>query len=257
MQAQVTAAQQESASRKRLVTAAILPVIAVIILWCVHFIDLVFELDLNRNGISPRTIPGLKGILFMPFLHSSEEFSSHLINNSTSLLFLGWAVMYFYPRLAGKVVLFTWFLGGVLVWITARPSFHIGASGIIYGLAGFLFTSGVLRKQRTLMALSMLIVFLHGSMVWGVLPVMPNLSWEGHLWGMFSGILVAVLFRHVPPAVSDPRPIHFDEDEEDEKLDEIAPGPPEMEGKQILPPASPGPWHTSDSWSNGADGKSS
>lgn len=247
-------AEEERVSRSRIITAAILPVIAVVVLWIVHLIDLVFDLDLNRNGIVPRTVSGLKGILFMPFLHSPQEFSSHLINNSTSLLFLGWAVMYFYPRLSGKVVLSTWILGGLLVWLTARPSYHIGASGIIYGLAGFLFTSGVLRRQRTLMALSMLIVFLHGGMVWGVLPVMPNLSWEGHLWGMFSGIVVAVLYRHVPPAVSDPKPIHFDdEDDDDQEVMTTDPADQQMDGLPIRrdPPASPGPWQSSDSWTQG------
>ncbi len=238
-----------------MLTAAILPVIALVVLWCVHLTDIVYQLDLNRLGIFPRTLSGLKGVFFMPFLHSHGEHSSHLINNSTSLLFLSWAVMYFYPRLAGKVVLSTWLLGGFLVWLTARPNYHIGASGIIYGLAGFLFTSGVLRKQRTLMALSMLVVFLHGGMIWGVLPVMPRMSWEGHLWGMASGVLVAIMYRHIPPAVTDPKPIHFDDedDEEEEHPKVVQQESPADDNVPIPPdrPSSPGPWQSSDSWRHG------
>jgi membrane associated rhomboid family serine protease len=196
--------------------AAILPFITVLLLWSIHLLDKAYGLELNRFGIQPRETAGAWGILAMPFLHSHHENSSHLISNSVPLFFLGWALLYFYPRTAGRVVLVSWLLGGALVWLTGRGSLHIGASGVVYGLAGFLFTSGVLRGQRTLMALSLLVVFLYGSMVWGVLPILPNISWEGHLWGMASGVVLAFLYRRVPPAVSDPKPIHFDEDEEEE-----------------------------------------
>ncbi len=198
--------------------AAVLPFIALIIMWSIHLLDMVYGLELNRWGVGPRRLEGLRGILTMPFLHSHAEASSHLKGNSIPVFFLGWAVMYFYPRIAGKVVLTSWLLGGALVWLTAGAgSVHIGASGVVYGMAAFLFTSGLLRKQRTLMALSMLIVFLYGSMVWGILPIIPHMSWQGHLWGMVSGVAIAFIYKHIPPAVSDPKPIHFDEDEDDEE----------------------------------------
>lgn len=205
----------EASKRSRFWNASILPVIGVVLLWSVHLIDVVFELELYRFGILPRKLEGLKGIFASPFIHGDIE---HLFNNTLPVLFLGWGLMYFYPRIAGKVVLGAWLIAGFWVWVSARQNFHIGASGVVYGLAGFLFTSGVLRRQRTLMALSLLIVFLYGSMLWGMLPLMPRISWEGHLWGMVSGVAMAFLYRHVPPAVSDPKPIHFDEDEEEEEL---------------------------------------
>ena len=205
--------------RARFWNAAILPVIAIAVIWCIHFIDSVYAFELSRFGIFPREVKGLIGIFASPFLHGDLE---HLFNNTLPILFLGWGLMYFYPRIAGKVVMAAWIGAGALVWIMGRPNFHIGASGVIYGMAAFLFTSGILRRQRTLMALSLLIVFLYGSMIWGIFPIMPRISWEGHLSGMITGVALAIMYRHVPPAVSDPRPVHFDEDEDD---DISSPGP--------------------------------
>ncbi len=197
--------------RSRFITAAILPAIAVLLLWSVFLLDDAFGLGLRQWAILPRHVQGLPGILMGPLLHADTD---HLWNNSISVLLLGWALMYFYSRVAGKVVLWSWLGTGLAVWLTARANYHLGASGVVYGMAAFLFVSGMLRKQRTLMAVSLLVVFLYGSMVWGVFPIVPRLSWESHAWGAVMGIAMAYRHRHVPPAVQDPVVV-FDEEDDD------------------------------------------
>lgn len=206
---------------RRFWNALILPALLVLVILLVLLVDEVLDLGLARFGILPRDPIGLRGILFAPLLHGDLD---HAIGNSTALLMLGWALMYFYPRSAGRVFLFTWLVSGAWVWISARDSHHIGASGVVYGLAAFLFMSGVLRRQRTLMALSLLVVFLYGSMVWGVFPIVPRISWEGHLWGSVGGTLLAWYYRKLPAAIQDPVPV-LDEDDEDE------PSPLAVEGR--------------------------
>lgn len=111
------------------------------------------------------------------------------------LLVLGTALFYFYKDVAFRVIVFSILITGFWVWVIARPSYHIGASGIIYSLAGFLFTSGIIRKHPRLMAISMLVVFIYGGMVWGVFPVEERVSWESHLMGLACGVLLAYFFR--------------------------------------------------------------
>lgn len=202
--------------RNRALTALLLPAITVVLLWCIWLLDAGLELDLARFGLYPREAKGLLGILSMPLLHGDWQ---HVFDNSTAVLLLGWCLLYFYPRVAGRVVLLTWIAGGVGVWLIGRAgSPHIGISGVIYGVAAFLFTSGLLRGQRTLMALSLIVVFLYGSLVWGILPLVQGMSWEGHLCGAFVGLVLAFVNRKVPPAVSDPRPSFADEPDEDEPV---------------------------------------
>lgn len=202
--------------RKRIARSAILPALMVLVLWLVYLLDKGLDLELYRWGVLPRTLAGLSGIIFSPFIHGDLE---HVFNNSVPMFLLGWSLIYFYPRKAGNVVLVSWLVSGIWVWISARGNYHIGASGVVYGLAAFLFFSGVLRKQRTLMALSMLVVFLYGSMVWGIFPIVPRMSWESHLWGGLAGTLMAFLYRHVPPAVQDPLPPVYDDDDDEDEQD--------------------------------------
>lgn len=209
--------------RGRIARSAALPAIAVLLLWVVYLLDKGLGRDLYLWGILPRSVQGLRGILFSPFIHGDVE---HLFNNSVPVFLLGWALMYFYPRIAGRVVLVSWIISGAWVWISARDNYHIGASGVVYGVAAFLFFSGVLRRQRTLMALSLLVVFLYGSMVWGIFPIVPRISWESHLWGAVAGTVMAYLYRTVRPAVQDPVPsLPDDEEEEDDdgRVDEGVP----------------------------------
>lgn len=185
------------------VEAIIYPVLIVLVMWSVFLLDRYWSLDLYKWGVKPGTTEGLKGILFMPFIHGQKDFS-HLINNSIPTLILFSTLIYFYRSIAIYVILFVWFGGGALLWYLAinTGSYHIGMSGVIYGLFGFLFVSGFFRKYTPLQAISLFVVFVYGSLVWGVFPTEPGISWEGHLFGFIVGVLLAIVFRKkgpVPP----------------------------------------------------------
>ena len=213
---------------------AIPAALVVLVLALVYVVDRLYELDLARFGVLPRSVDGLIGILTAPLLHGDRE---HLLNNAISMFALGWALMYFYPRIAGRVFTLGWLVTGVLVWLAARPDRHIGASGVVYTMAAFLFTSGMIRKQRTLMALSMLVVFMYGSMIWGLFPIVPRISWESHLFGALVGVAAAFAYRAVPPAVQDPVIVLDDpEDEEDLPDDGSNEAPRWSAGADTTPP---------------------
>lgn len=172
------------------------PIFLVVIMWAVFLINLEFDLNLTRFGLYPRTAEGLRGIFTIPFLHGSW---SHLINNSIPMLVLGWALFKFYRPVAFKTLIGIYIVSGIWLWISGRPSYHIGASGVIYGMATFLFISGMIRKEKKVAALSLLVAFLYGGMWWGVLPVDPTVSWEGHFWGALAGVALAFLYRKQGP----------------------------------------------------------
>jgi membrane associated rhomboid family serine protease len=183
--------------RKRIFLSMLIPGIFVFLMWLVMVIEVMFNLDLSNLGIFPLAAKGLPGIIFSPLIHSDF---GHLFNNSLPLFFLGTALFYFYSEIAVKVSFWTWFLTGTFVWIAGRTAWHIGASGLIYGLASFLFFSGIIRRYFRLVALSLLIVFLYGSMVWGIFPdIYKNVSWESHMLGFISGIILAVVYRKEGP----------------------------------------------------------
>jgi membrane associated rhomboid family serine protease len=183
--------------RKKFLLSIIIPGMFVIVMWLVKIVEILFELDLSGFGIYPLSARGVPGIIFSPFIHADFK---HLFNNSLPLFFLSTALFYFYSEVALKVFILTFFLTGLLVWIGGRDAWHIGASGLVYGLASFLFFSGIIRRYFRLIALSLLIVFIYGSMVWGLFPgVYKNVSWESHMLGFFSGIVLAVIFRKEGP----------------------------------------------------------
>jgi membrane associated rhomboid family serine protease len=183
--------------RRKLGISMIVPGVFVFLMWLVKAVELMFDVDLTRMGIYPLSVNGLQGILFSPLIHESF---GHLFNNSLPLFFLGTFLFYFYSEIAVKVSIWIYFLTGAAVWITGREAWHIGASGLIYGLASFLFFSGIIRKHFRLAGLSLLIVFLYGSMVWGIFPdVYRDVSWESHLLGFVAGIVLAVSYRKQGP----------------------------------------------------------
>jgi membrane associated rhomboid family serine protease len=214
--------------RKKLFLSMIIPGIFVFFMWLVKIIEILFEVDLSRFGIYPLTVRGLYGIFFSPFIHADF---AHLFNNSLPLFFLSIALFYFYSEVALKVFIWTYFLTGILVWLAGRASWHIGASGLVYGLASFLFFSGIIRRYFRLIALSLLIVFLYGSMVWGLFPgVYKNVSWESHMLGFFSGVVLAVSYRNQGPQ----RPVYewMEEEEENEGKGEGENGERENEDEE-------------------------
>ena len=191
------------------------PFLFVVLIWFVFWLDQRFMLDLYRFGILPRHFDGLLGVITSPLLHGSLM---HLTNNTLPILALGMGLFYFYPRIAFTVVIITWLSSGLGVWFIGRESYHIGASSVIYALAAFIFLSGVLRRQGNLLALSLLVVFLYGGLVWGVFPMKENISWEAHLAGGISGFVLAVFYRHEGPVK---RRYSWDEepDEQEDKTD--------------------------------------
>jgi membrane associated rhomboid family serine protease len=198
--------------RKKLLLSMIIPGIFVFIMWLVKIIEVIFNIDLYQYGIYPLTAKGLEGIIFSPFIHANFN---HLFSNTLPLFFLSVALFYFYSEVALKVFIWTFFITGFLVWVAGREAYHIGASGLVYGLASFLFFSGIIRRYFRLIALSLLIVFLYGSMVWGLFPgVYKDVSWESHMLGFFSGVVLAVIYRKQGPQV----PVYewLEEEEEEE-----------------------------------------
>jgi membrane associated rhomboid family serine protease len=147
-------------------------------------------------GIYPRKITGLMGIINAPLIHSDF---SHLISNTPMLLILGIAIIYFYPDSAYKTFLVIYLLTGIGVWLFARSAYHIGASGLIYGFLGFLFFSGIFKRDNRSIALGLLITFLYGGLIWGILPGIKEVSWEAHLSGGVAGIISAFIFRKLDP----------------------------------------------------------
>lgn len=183
---------------KEMRRATIVPVVFMAICWVVFYFDHYYPVDFYDYGVRPRTSWGILGILFMPFIHGDSDFS-HILNNTFPILVLGWSLFYFYKEVSWKVFLGVWIIGGFWLWCLSRDSYHIGASGIIYGLASFIFFSGWIRRNIRLMSLSLFVVFLYGSMIWGVLPIDPSISFEGHFWGGFAGLLLALWYRKTGP----------------------------------------------------------
>ena len=184
------------AERKALLNILFFPILFLIIMWMVKLVEMMVGDSFADYGVLPQSLSGLKGILFSPFIH--KDFS-HLINNSYPIIILGGMLFFFYKKIAKQVFLWLFFIAGFWLWVIGRPSVHIGASGIIYALAAFLFISGIIRKNPRLSAVSMLIIFLYGSMIWGVLPTIEHVSWEGHLAGFMAGIIVAIFYRNEGP----------------------------------------------------------
>lgn len=189
-----------------------IPIFSVLLIWFVYFIEINFGFNFNKYGIYPKSFMGLRGILFSPFIHSD---TTHLFNNSVPLAVMLGCLYYFYQKIANKVIVIGLILTGVLTWILGRPSYHIGASGIIYLLVSFIFFSGIFRKYYRLIALSLVVVFLYGSMVWYIFPTEERISWEGHLSGFMVGSFFAFVFRKKGPQAEN---FTFTKNEEFENL---------------------------------------
>lgn len=186
---------------KELLSVIAYPLLFLAICWIVFLCDWYFNLDLYRLGVSPRTASGLKGVIFASLIHGDW---SHILNNSLPVFLLSSMIFYFYRPIAWPVILWTWFISGLWLWVGGRNSdaitnYHFGASTLIYAFSTFLFFSGVFRKHRQLMVVSAIVVFLYGSITYGIFPFDAKVSWEGHLFGAISGLLVAYSYRKEGP----------------------------------------------------------
>ncbi len=165
----------------------------IVLMWAVFFVDLFLPfISLNNFGIHPRHLNSLFGIITTVFLHGSL---SHLMSNTLPLLLAITALFGNYPKIAKKVLIYSIIFTGVLVWLLARSANHIGASGILYAILTFIFVSGFIRKDMQSIGISIAIVFLYGSLIFGVIPNKEYISWESHLFGMLVGIFLAWLYR--------------------------------------------------------------
>ncbi|UAM98476.1 rhomboid family intramembrane serine protease [Polaribacter litorisediminis] len=172
----------------------LVPILYVVGIWLLYWIEIQFNFNFNKFGVFPRSLEGIRGVFFMHFIHSN---ASHLFSNSIPLFVLLTSLFYFYKEVAYKVLLLGGFLAGLCTWTIARESYHIGASGIVYLLFSFVFFSGIVRKHFRLVALSLMVIFLYGSMIWYVLPIKDGMSWEGHLSGFLVGLFFAVMYRNI------------------------------------------------------------
>jgi membrane associated rhomboid family serine protease len=191
-----------------------LPLLIVFLMWFVFFMEWMLNTRFYELGIFPKSIDGLKGIVFSAFLHGDYK---HIINNTLPAFILTWTLSYFYRSLTYKVFLISWLIGGFFVWIAARASFHIGMSGIIYSLAFFIFFSGVFRKEPRVMSISLFVLFLYGSMVWGIFPVDTSISFESHLIGAILGTGMAYFFKN-EGATFVKKKYNFELEEEQDRL---------------------------------------
>ena len=182
----------------------------VALLWFIQLLNYGLNLDLERFGVRPRVMSGLPGILLAPILHSGF---GHLISNSVPLLVLVTVMLHLYPRSAVSVLPAVYLGPGMAVWLLGRASIHVGASGLVYGLVSYIFVAGVVRRDRRAIAAGLLVCFMYGSLVWGVLPLERAVSWETHLAAALIGVLMANMLRHID---SPPRKRYSWEDETDE-----------------------------------------
>jgi Uncharacterized membrane protein (homolog of Drosophila rhomboid) len=188
--------------KKRMWLALLPSIVSVTLVWLAFIVDHagLFGGDFSRWGIRPLAESGLRGIIFSPFIHASF---SHLLSNTLPLFILIWFLFYFYSNIASAVFVSLWLLSGLTTWLIGRGSMHVGASGLVFAILFFLFFSGIFRRYIPLVAVSLIVAFIYGGTVWSIFPITelvdPSISWEGHLSGAISGLLLSVFFRKQGP----------------------------------------------------------
>ena len=206
--------------KKELRQAVVYAFVLTVLPWITLIISEAFSLQLHRYGLQPLNIRGLTGILTMPFLHSGWE---HLISNTPALFLLTCGLFLFYQSDGWRILLYLYLLSGLLTWLMARDSTHIGASGFVYALAAFHFLSGVIKKNPRQRAFALLVAFLYGGFVWAFFPTLyagTSISWEGHLSGLLIGIVIAFYFLDKGPKP----PVYQSLEEDDEETGDVIEG---------------------------------
>lgn len=191
--------------------ALFVPSVLSFLMVLIFFLEQGMNWDFHQAGIYPGKFYSLGGVITMIFVHADW---SHLLNNVISFFFLSVCLFYFYHEIAAEILLWSVLLTGIILWIVGRQNWHIGASGVIYALVFFLFFSGIIRKHVPLIAISLVIIFLYGGMVWHIFPWKVNdpISWEGHLSGGITGVLLSVIFRKHGPQKPEMEDDETDED---------------------------------------------
>lgn len=208
---------QNDSEKKKLFRDIFIPLVIGVFMVLAFVLEKGMDWDFRAGGIYPRHVSSLPGIVTMLFVHADL---GHLLNNLISFEILGCMLFIFYRQIALKTLILSTFISGIILWIIGREAWHIGASGLIYAIAFFLFFSGILRKHVPLIAISLVVAFLYGSMVWHIFPWQTSdpVSWEGHLGGGISGLILSVAFRKQGPQ----KPEIDWEDEEMENDDEFS-----------------------------------
>ncbi len=204
---------------QRILAAAIIPLFIILILYLLKFLEVGMDWDFTHLGVYPMEKKGFFGIFAHPLVHSSFK---HLLANTLPLLFLSWCLFYFYRDIAPYIFFSIWIGCGLFTFLIGKPGWHIGASGIIYGLAFFLFFSGILRKHIPLVAISLLVTFLYGGLVWNMFPqfAKADTSWEGHMGGAIAGMICSAAFIKYGPQRPEPFADEEDEEEEEEQQED-------------------------------------
>jgi len=179
-------------SKARFIESMWLPLLFLALIWLVHSIQFIFGWDFGRFGIYPLRISGLKGILFTPLIHGDF---SHLIHNTIPFFVLATIIFYFYPKVAFRSMVMIYFLSGIGVWLFARTVYHIGASGVVYGLMAFILGTGIFRRNIKSVTLALIVFLYYSGMFVGLFPVQTGVSWEGHLSGAIVGIFTAFFYK--------------------------------------------------------------
>ncbi len=165
------------------------------LLWIVHLVNIVLPADLRLYGLRPRSPDGLIGIVCYPFLHSNF---GHLVSNSGTLFILLTVSLSMDRRRTVFALLIIIFLGGAGVWLFGKPgSIHIGASGVIFGLIGFLLFIGIFQKNWKTLLFSIAVFLVYGGALWSLLIIQKGVSWSGHFWGFLSGVTAAWQMRRI------------------------------------------------------------
>lgn len=214
-----------------------IPILITFSMWLVKSIEWLFDLSFRTYGVRPRSVEETHHIFLSPFIHKDWE---HLWANTIPFFVLSWALFFFYRKIATKTLILLYLFSGLTLWFIGRNAFHIGMSGIIYSLATFLSISGLIKKNYRLTALSFIVIFLYGSLFWGLFPILDDVSWEGHLSGAIVGLILAITFRK-----QGPQPPPIPEDDEENILPEEIWNPDYVPPKEDEPP-----FNTEDSQTN-------
>ncbi len=189
------------------------PIGFVLLIWMIHALQEFLGISFIRLGVFPGKAEGLPGILTSPLIHGSWE---HLFYNSISFLILGAIIFWFYPLIALKSFVWIYLLSGLGVWLFAEPySFHIGASGLVYGMVSLVFWNGVFRRNLKSTVLALIILVLYAGFFGGIVPGKEGVSWESHLLGALAGIGIAWFYKRNIEEDEVPEP-PLEDDEEKE-----------------------------------------
>ena len=183
--------QEDKNEFNRWLYAMIFPLTFIFIMTVIHSLEVALDTSFYRLGVLPLSGRGLIGVLTSPLIHKDWE---HLINNSLPLFVMGTMLVYFHRDKAMELFLAMYIIGGLWLWLIGRPVYHIGASGLVYALAAYHITYGFVIRNPPMLALGFFVISSYGSMIWFVLPLVEEVSWEAHLCGALSGVLLAIYF---------------------------------------------------------------